>query len=162
MDVEQSAAEIHGLVTGWVCAGASFDKAGRIMALSEWLDTELDAKGTAMLERLHEQTAASVDDEAFSFSLVVPDDGVAMQQRAAATSEWCSGFLYGFGMTGKFRKEDLAEDVAEVLGDLAKIAAVSDDVPEDDENEADLMEIIEYVRMAAMLIHAECSQRAVH
>ncbi|MDZ7686663.1 MAG: UPF0149 family protein [Gammaproteobacteria bacterium] len=53
-----------------------------------------------------------------------------MNIRTQEVSSWCSGFLYGFGMTGKFGKEDLSEDVSEVLSDLSRIATIADEVPE--------------------------------
>ena len=41
------------------------------------------------------------------------------------------------------------------MRDLASIAAMTDDVPEGEENEADLMEIVEFVRVSTLLIFAE-------
>lgn len=160
--IDPPPAEIHGLMSGWLCAGAAWDSRGRLAALAEWLGIDLSADDAALLNRVHSDLAEGIADDAFGFSPLLPDDEVAVNERAREVSSWCSGFLYGFGMTGKFAAEDLSEEVTEALTDLGKIAALSDDVPEDEDNESDLTEIMEYVRMAAMLIHAECQQKAVH
>jgi uncharacterized protein YgfB (UPF0149 family) len=49
-----------------------------------------------------------------------------------------------------------------VLTDLAKISALDLEVPDSDENEGDLLEIIEYVRMSAMMIYLESARKSVH
>ena len=34
------------------------------------------------------------------FELLLPDDDAPLEQRATALSQWCQGFLYGFGTGG--------------------------------------------------------------
>lgn len=160
--VDQPPSEIHGLMAGWLCAGAAWDAAGRRVAISEWLGVDLDASDYALLETLHNEIADGINDEEFGFRLLLPEDDEGVDVRTREVSSWCAGFLYGFGMTGKFAAEDLSEDISEALTDMGKIAALSEAVPDDEENEADLIEITEYVRMSAMLVHAECLQKAVH
>jgi len=135
-----------------------------LTALSEWLDVELAGEDAARFSELYNETTEALGDSELGFSMLVPDDEVDIGVRMEEVSGWCAGFLYGFGMTGRFQREDLSDDVSEVLSDLGKIAAAgaTGDVPEDEDNEADLMEILEYVRMAALLIHAECAHKAVH
>ncbi|MDZ7686664.1 MAG: UPF0149 family protein [Gammaproteobacteria bacterium] len=91
--VDQPPAEIHGLLTGWLCAGASWDKAGRLMAISEWLDVELGKEDFALLEALYNETAEGVLDEEFGFRLLVPDD-----DRAGEYSH-PGGFLVVLGLS---------------------------------------------------------------
>ena len=71
-------------------------------------------------------------------------------------------FLSGFGVTGCYQDSELSEEVREVLTDLAKISALDLEVPDSDENEGDLLEIIEYVRMSAMMIYLESARKSVH
>ncbi len=158
----QSPAEIHGLLTGWQCAGAAWDSPGRREALAQWLDQPLSDEEFRIVDKVYNEVAEGLLDEEFGFALLLPEEDRAIDARTREVSAWCSGFLYGFGMTGKFAVEDLSADVSEVLTDIGKIASVAEEVPDDEENEADLIEITEYVRMSAMLIHAECTQKAVH
>ncbi len=160
--IDQAPAEIHGLMTGWLCAGASFDAAKRRSSLSEWLDIDLPKSEFAILDVIYNEIAKGLDDDEFGFRLLLPGDDVSVNARTSEVACWCQGFLYGFGMTGRFSNVEVSEDVAEVLKDLGQIAAISEEIPDGEENEADLIEISEYIRMSAMLIHSDCTARSVH
>jgi hypothetical protein len=47
-------------------------------------------------------------------------------------------------------------DVMEALSDFERIASLRETVEESEENESDLFEIIEFVRVSVLLIFAEC------
>ena len=160
--VSPSAAELHGFITGWVCADARQDPSHGRTAVVEWLEVGPDEALRGLLERLQHQTATGLGDEALGFRLLLPEDEASATRRTSAVSEWCSGFLAGVGMTGRFQGETPDGDLREVFEDLAQIAALSGEVPDDDENEADLTEIIEYVRVSALIVYTECSQRAAN
>ena len=53
--------------------------------------------------------------------------------------------------------DNLGEDATEILTDFARIAGISDEVTDGEENEVDLMEILEYVRISVLLIFTECA-----
>lgn len=159
---DQHASEVHGLITGWICAGSQMAPAARRSAVADWLHVELNDAGGALIDALYDDAVAGLADEELGFRLLLPDDETEVDRRTGAVSRWCSGFLAGFGMTGRYRDEDLSDEVGEVLTDLGRISAFSEDVPEGEENEADLEEISEYVRMSAMLVYTECGRRAIH
>ena len=159
---DHSAPEIHGLVTGWICAGARWDQSHRLDALNDYLESGISPSLESVLERLYIETSANLKDEEFGFRLLLPPDDAPVNTRATAVSVWCQGFLSGFGMTGRYRDKELSADLQELFQDLARIAALSAEVPEDDENESDLVEITEYVRLSALLVLTECAEPAVH
>ena len=68
-------------------------------------------------------------------------------------------FLVGFGAAGIDPDKTFSSDSAEALRDLAQIAQVSsadpDDVVEDDDQEADYVELSEYVRVVALTFYTE-------
>ena len=66
----------------------------------------------------------------------------------------CSGFLSGLGEFGN-RLVELEGLTNEALADLARIAALTDEVPEGEDNEVDLVEIEEFVRVSVLLIFSE-------
>ncbi|MDB9942804.1 UPF0149 family protein, partial [Pseudomonadales bacterium] len=101
-------------------------------------------------------------DPEFNFHLLVPDDETAIALRSQALGEWCSGFLAGFGLAGRFQNGDLSDDLRELLADLSNIANLDEEVPDDEANEGDLLEITEYVRMSALLVFAECAAASLH
>ena len=54
---------------------------------------------------------------------------------------------------------DIMEDA---LADLARVAAMTDEVPEGEENESDLNEILEFVRISTLLIFAASDSAKAH
>lgn len=158
-----TAMEVHGLVTGMLAAGGDFSaSATGPQQLAHWLDVSLDAEQGPMLTQLFGDVAADLKDTDMAFALLLPDDDSAVAVRTAALGLWCAGFLSGFGLAGRFEDNELSEDVRELLTDLGKIAHLDEEVPDDEDNEADLVEISEYVRMSALLVFTECARRPVH
>lgn len=159
--VELHTAELHGLVTGWLCAGASPKEASG--ALAEWLGEEVtDESLPDLTAEIAQTTLIDLQDVDFGFYMMLPDDETSITERQQSISHWCRGFLAGFGTAGRFQQSELAQDVAEIFTDMARIANLEDEIPDDDENETDLMEISEYVRMSALFIYTECASKAVH
>jgi uncharacterized protein len=90
------------------------------------------------------------------FEPLLPDDEVALQDRARALSQWCQGFLYGYGMAALPQAEDIPSNVDEVLRDLTHIGRATVDLTEvNEEEEQAYAEVIEYVRVGVQLIHDE-------
>ena len=48
------------------------------------------------------------------------------------------------------------EEVEEILVDFQLIAAMSDDIQDAEENETDMIEIYEYVRVGVLMVQAIC------
>jgi len=159
--VELHAAELHGLVTGWLCAGAVPAEAAG--ALPEWLGEEVTDESLPILTaEMAQATLVELQDVEFGFRMMLPDDESSITERQQSISHWCGGFLAGFGTAGRFQQSELPEDTTEIFTDLARIANLDDEIPDDDENETDLMEISEYVRMSALFVYTECASKAVH
>ncbi len=155
--------ELHGLITGWMCSGSRWAKSHHSEVLKDWLEGEmLSASQDELISNIADDILDSLGDTELGFQLLLPDDETSINTRQQSISQWCAGFLSGFGMSGRFKETELNEEVAEVFGDLARIAGLDEEIPESDENEADLMEIGEYVRMSAILVFTECANRAVH
>ena len=89
------------------------------------------------------------------FALLLPDEDSAVAERADALLGWCRGFLGGFGLSAG-AEPPLSPEASEALDDMSKIAAsrLSYDDPEGDE--AALVEVAEFVRVAALLLYGDC------
>ena len=72
--------------------------------------------------------------------------------------QWCQGFLSGFGLTR--RAYSLSDEANEVLRDLAAIAQVQDALEESEDGESDYMEVMEYLRVAPLLLFTETKKTA--
>jgi yecA family protein len=159
------AAEVQALLCGLLCGGAPSPQA---LWLAEILPDGLDEHnlqhrdcGNALLT-LYRQTEATLQtpDSALGFQPLLPQDGVALAGRGAELVGWCKGFLYGLGLTGH-SLTSLGEEAREGLEDLAEITRLDLDALEDDERqEQALTELVEFVRVAVMLLHMELCDSA--
>ncbi|NVK44325.1 MAG: UPF0149 family protein [Oceanospirillaceae bacterium] len=155
-----SPSELHGMLCGCLCAGARPDPAAWLQLASERLDIDAfsqESSKVGMLE-LYNQALAQLEATDLGFEPLLPDDDHLLAQRAGALGVWCQGFLGGFGQLGKQTDASLSTEAREVLSDLGQIAQIAAEDEDSDDNEADLMEIQEYVRMAALMLFAECNQ----
>ena len=90
--------------------------------------------------------------------LLPGDDDVV--ERAGAMFAWCRAFLGGFGRAVCDKK--LSEEGEEALGDIANLAAARVDDVDAEGDEESLTEIEEYLRMAVLLLHADCAMGPRH
>ena len=154
---EIGASEFHGLMTGYLCAKTNSSTAERVELYKEWFDTDVSPQDIEAIDELYQHTEQSLGEFSdFEFRILLPDDETALTARSMALSSWCTGFLSGFGSAGRYSQADLGEDVAEAFADFSKIASLAKEVPESEDNEVDLMEICEYVRVSVLLIFTEC------
>ncbi|STH54532.1 proline aminopeptidase II [Escherichia coli] len=88
------------------------------------------------------------------FQLYLPDgDDVSVFDRADALAGWVNHFLLGLGVTQP-KLDKVTGETGEAIDDLRNIAQLGYDEDEDQEElEMSLEEIIEYVRVAALLCH---------
>ena len=161
--VPSTASEFHGLLAGWFSAGHKWTRSEQASVLAGWIgDEPIDDALLALVSTLADETSTSLQDFEFGFQLLLPEDSEIINVRSRALSHWCAGFLSGFGLSGRFQQDDLEKEVSEIMGDFAQIAKLDEDVPDAEENESDLMEISEYVRMSALLVYIECASRSIH
>lgn len=154
-DLGASAAEIHGILTGLLCLNGS-------ITLENWLEQGLDispleltAAARAYLQKLHAETCRQLRELDFSFQLLLPEDDHPLEQRAAALGEWCEGFMFGIGYMSRMGDE-WPGDSGEILNDFIQICRITYSSPDD---EADFMELSEYVRICTQVIRTEFLQQ---
>ena len=152
-------AEMHGLISGMLCGGSKDDG---WRALVHDLTNEGIAFSQAPglpLQQLHEATQEALENEGFMFQLLIPEgEEVTVFDRADALSGWVNHFLLGLGMLQP-KLAQVKDEVGEAIDDLRNIAQLGYDEDEDQEELAQsLEEVIEYVRVAAILCHIEFTQ----
>ncbi|AIR06065.1 hypothetical protein JT31_16005 [Cedecea neteri] len=147
-------AEMHGLISGMLCGGNND---------TSWqtLLHDLTNEGLAFsqnladpLRNMHGAIGDALEDEGFLFQLYLPDgDDVSVFDRADALSGWVNHFLLGLGVM-QSKLDKVTGETGEAIDDLRNIAQLGYDEDEDQEElEMSLEEIIEYVRVAALLCH---------
>ena len=148
------AAESHGTLSALL-----IDNGGFATWLGHTLE-ELPDKGNVLaaeqldvLEQLFEQTREQLCNEDLSFELLLPDESDDFGLRLLALSEWCQGFLYGFGVSGAAVEDSLDDESRECLSDLLEISKLGHDEETSDETEQQYIEIVEHVRVATLLLN---------
>jgi uncharacterized protein YgfB (UPF0149 family) len=160
-NIMASAAEIHGTICGAACgtdappaeywAEALLDEANMPAALyRECLD---------LLSTLSARFARDLDSEELAFVMWLPDDAASLAARVEALGQWCRGFLFGLG-TAAPADASLSPEGREFLADLARISRVDCRIPRAAESdERAYVELVEYVRVGALLLRAERRSR---
>ncbi len=151
-----AAAESHGCLCGALCVASDY-------SLERWFEEIVpeetaieEGEDKAPLKLLFEDTVRAVRGDEMLFEPLLPDDDAALDDRARALSQWCQGFLYGFGTAEPPRPEDIPTNVDEILRDLTHIGRATVELAEvNEEEEQAYAEVIEYVRVGVQLIHDE-------
>lgn len=157
-DVDASPAEVHGIAVGLLCAGAT-DAYARweheLLAESEQGDV-LAEECRRSLRVLHDATAAALDDADMGLSLLLPDDDRPLAERAGALRDWCTGLLYGLGIAGIAPDKVLSAEGREALSDFGELTRLdAEHVADGEGEEGALTEIVEFVRVAVLLIRED-------
>lgn len=150
-----SASELHGGIT------ALLSVLGPEQALRE-LDAQLDEIAGAAPDALREAARACLDDTRralgdpdMGYVPLLPGDAVPLQEQAVALVDFCRGFLEGLGLTGVGAGRRLPAEVDEVLRAFAELGAGPVMLDDDAGDLEALTELVEFVRVGVMLVHAE-------
>lgn len=168
-----SPAEVQGLWCGLV-VGRVPDARGRWLAellpaagaVAGQAATAVEPPGTAPVDLRRAELAAALDalatrtetalaDGAMALELLLPAEERSLRERADAVLEWIRGLLYGLGLAG-LAPERLSPAGREALTDLLEITRLDLDALSGDEaDELALAEVIEFLRVAVMLLVEE-------
>src|SRR5262245_17540387 len=116
-------AEGHGCLCGALCISADY-------TLDRWLEELVPVEEGAGIPQdvepamriLYSDTVRALRGDQMEFEPFLPDDGVSLEQRTAALSQWCQGFLYGLGTTRMIEPEKMPRSIDEVLLDFTNIS----------------------------------------
>ena len=149
-----SAAELHGTLTGLICAG--------------WLETELDScqalLGQDTIENAIENDLLTglmglirqtLDAGNLEFRLLLPGDDEPLETRAQALADWCQGCVMGLHHGDRFKTAGLGDEIAQFLSDLEQIGIVEVGSDSPEEQERALFELEEYTRLGVQMVFEE-------
>ena len=152
-------AECHGLLCGLLCRETNSTANDFISQLAAMqLVVKPGAALEAVLVEAFQSTMAQLGDEEFGFVLWLPDDRESLEERTIALAQWCSGFLAGLASGGQL--DALSEEAKEAIEDLqqiteAEISSPGLDAVESEEDEVAFTEIVEYVRVVALMMRED-------
>ncbi len=157
-----NASDLHGSLCGYLCAGGLTDAHGWTNALALEIEAANGPQASRLvLEQLYTACCAQLDATDFSFKPLLPDPPLTLEERVSALVEWCRGFLGGFGLAGTvWRDYELSADANDILRDFSTIAASGFEYADKEEDETALTEVVEFIRVGVMLLHAELTTRS--
>lgn len=150
------ASDLHGSLIGYLSMGGVPQAEGLLERLESTGDHAADAAAIDVFEDLIEQAQTQLDDPDLGFAPLLPHVEQPLPLRAEALRDWCRGFLGGLGLGGLAGDVALSAEGSEILGDFDAIAAAHFDYADDDEEDENaLAEVLEFVRVGTLLLHAE-------
>lgn len=149
--------QVHGILCGVL--------SGNVSGTLAWEELVVGSKDTSkshtILQALYAASAKQLNDFLFEFQLVLPDDTEKLSVRAEAMTLWCQGYLTGLKLAQVQMIGREAGDVTEAINDLIEIAKMNyEDVVAGEEDESAYVELVEYVRMAVILIYQDIHESA--
>ena len=151
-----SASFLHGMMCGYICAGADSQGESYIRALANNKKDEHSRQAILALFEVFSVSQQQIIHFDFDFEMMLPDDDEFLVTRATAFSEWCEGFIQALTLVGVSADQFHEEEAQEALQHLTEFAELDcDTLDVDEEDERALMEINEYARMAVIRLHGD-------
>lgn len=153
--VELTPGELHGAISGLVCATPDNDLRRLWSVLLSGPPPEGALAG--MADGVAAQTARLLEDRQMGFQPLLPEDDAAIDEKTEELARWCGSFLAGLGAAGTVNKDAMGEQVGEIVLDFSRISQAGFDEGDEDPEEAEnaFAEILEYVRVGVQLVYEE-------
>ncbi|MDN3379245.1 MULTISPECIES: UPF0149 family protein [unclassified Pseudoalteromonas] len=151
-----SPAEAHGVISGLLACGLNIEAKDYLALLSDVFNDgqafSNDLK--TFFATIYKQVVESFSGEEFQFDLFLPSDDETLIDQANGLVSWVAGFMLGFGLKQKDYGK-LSADVKEVISDFSEITRLDTMFDETEEDAQAFHEVVEYVRVSALLCFAE-------
>jgi len=152
-------AECHGILCGLLCgrAATSFEEYLASLQARQLIESD-NQELKQLFGELMIASYSQLADSNLGFQLWLPLDHEPLQDRTLALGGWCSGYLTGLAESCGSQLEQASADVQEVVSDMSAFAQVSLDEEQDQATEENaFFEILEFVRVAVLLVQEELS-----
>ncbi len=102
-NIKAHASEIHGVLTGLICAGFPFEDTSYLSMLNDLFNSgdSLPSNVKLTVKQMFSELWTDILDDAYGFQLMLPDDDDSIVERGHALSVWVQGFNLGFGLQQK-------------------------------------------------------------
>jgi uncharacterized protein YgfB (UPF0149 family) len=148
--------QVHGMISGIL--------SGNVGEKLNWEELvaggEDRSKTHDILQALFLASQKQLEEFLFEFELMLPPDSESLSERAEALTLWCQGYLTGLKLSDVKLAGRAPGDVTEAINDMIEIAKMNyEDVVASEEDEAAYTDLVEYVRMAAILIYQDMHEQ---
>lgn len=150
--------EVHGVLCGILCG--SSNKNNKSWETLPFVNSK-DKKNYTVIQQLYEKSYDQLNEFSFEFALLLPKDNLNINKRAEALGLWCQGFITGLDHERVEIKHREPSEVTEAINDLIEISKVNyGEITENEEDETAYFELVEYVRLAVLMIFQELKQKS--
>jgi len=149
--------ELHGFLCGVLSIDISYPLHKSIAVLApDYENVVLSETLNAQLNAFYEHVKSQMTDPQLQLTLMIPDDeDIDLSTRVNALAAWCDCYLYGLANAGLRDASQLPQDTLEIVQDLSRIAQLDGADTGEEEEELSYVELMEYVRMAVLLVAEE-------
>lgn len=151
-----SGSELHGMMCGYLCAGADSQGEAYLRALLNNKKDEDSRNALLSMFSVFSISQQQINNFDFEFEMLLPDEEESLVERAQAFSEWCEGFTQGLNMAGVGLEQFYEEEAQEALQHIIEFAELDcETLDVDEEDEKALVEVSEYARLAVIRLHGD-------
>lgn len=156
------ASEVQGILCGMLAGGMNLDDQEWIPTLSDMINQSetLPEPVEQSIVQMFNQVCQQFVEADFALQICIPNDSESINKRGSAFVNWVQGFLLGFGL----HQNDLttcSQEAKEALEDLSQIAKLDEAMEDNEESEQAFFEVVEYVRISAMLCFNEMGKSLI-
>lgn len=155
-DIYVAPAEVHGAISGLLACGLKIEAKEYLGLLSDVFNEgqNFSEELKQFFADMYKHVIEHFNESEFQFDLFLPSEDESLLDQANALVAWVSGFLLGFGLKQKDYGK-LSADVKEVISDFTEITKLDTHFDDSEEDQQALHEIVEYIRVSALLCFAE-------
>ncbi len=152
---ELSPSELHGTVVGAI---ANHMKSGLTPDLLKLIEPGADANDgrftrlTELLYELYRENSEILLESKEGYGMSLPTDDEPLATRVDALASWCKGYLLGLLYNNAFSIDQLPDSGAEIARDLIEISEAAAGADDEKQEEWNLSELEEYVKVGTQLI----------
>jgi len=154
-DVIFSPVEMHGILSGLLVVDEAVPEAQFLACIVSNEQQSPAAGAIDVLRKLHHETRELLGSNGIEFEPLLPDDEYPLIERFNAASSWARGFIVGLAKQGVSADKIVSADVSQFIHDLTEISNSEYEVEESEESELIYVELVEYLRMGALLLQEE-------
>lgn len=151
-----SGSELHGIMCGYLSAGAAREGIAYLGTLIPDLKDPSTRPATLAIFELYAVSQQQIECLGFEFQLLLLDEHESLERRAQSFTDWCEGFTQGIRMANVDYNALEDEDTQDALQHITEFADMDlQSLQVEEEDERALTDIVEYTRMAVLHIHSD-------
>jgi len=153
-NLEIPTSEVHGVIVGAIANHLKTGKTPNILSLIEPNSDQQAGLNqlTDTLNEVYRENSELLFEASEGYELYLPSDDMSLEERVEALAAWSRGYLLGLLYNDVFSIDQLPENGAEIARDIMQIAEATAGDGDLEQQEKDLVELHEYIKVGTQLI----------